>query len=120
MTWSTDLAAYAQGRAKQIAANCELGHDPNGNAPAYGENLFMGSGDGFTPLSAAQTWYDERKAYHNEAVSQSNVQNVGHYTQMVWKASLHLGFGKAQCQDGTVVFVANYDPRGNIVGQKPF
>lgn len=45
---------------------------------------------------------------------------AGHFTQLVWKASVELGFGKADIdRDGMKCsyYVARYRPRGNMGGQ---
>ena len=47
----------------------------------------------------------------------------GHYTQIVWRKSLELGCGVATCQNGQDtedIWICNYSPAGNIVGQAPY
>lgn len=41
---------------------------------------------------------------------------TGHFTQVVWKGSKEVGFGKAHGKDGRVVVVGNYHPPGNVMG----
>jgi hypothetical protein len=41
----------------------------------------------------------------------------GHFTQMIWKDSQELGMGLARSKNGRVIVVANYNPRGNYIGQ---
>ena len=47
-----------------------------------------------------------------------NVSNrlkfAGHFTQVVWKASIILGVGKATSASGRRYVVARYKPRGNM------
>ncbi|MEY3405870.1 MAG: hypothetical protein RL161_1300, partial [Bacteroidota bacterium] len=38
----------------------------------------------------------------------------------VWSQTTHVGMAKAVCKDGSVLVVANYDPPGNYIGQKPY
>mgnify|MGYP003306650800 CR=1 FL=1 len=38
---------------------------------------------------------------------------LGHFTQVVWKASKLFGIAKAISSNGSIVIVANYDPPGN-------
>lgn len=40
----------------------------------------------------------------------------GHFTQVVWKESKELGVAMARNNSGQIFVVANYAPRGNIVG----
>ena len=45
---------------------------------------------------------------------------AANYTQLVWGATKQFGCGKAVCKDGTVIVICNYDPKGNVVGEKPY
>jgi Cysteine-rich secretory protein family len=45
------------------------------------------------------------------------MENVGHFTQVVWKSSKELGVGKAKSRSGRIYVVANYYPPGNYQGQ---
>lgn len=48
---------------------------------------------------------------------------VGHYTQIVWRTTTKVGAARwtFKSKDKTIVFiVANYDPPGNYLGQKPY
>ena len=42
---------------------------------------------------------------------------TGHFTQVVWKGTSEVGFGKAKDAKGLVIVVASYRPPGNIAGQ---
>lgn len=119
LQWSPALAAVAQRWAEHLARenNCELEHTQNNN---YGENLFAGSGPPFTALDAAQGWYSEIKQYKLRAVTGTNFHSTGHYTQMVWSTTARVGMGQASCPGGGTVIAAEYDPAGNIIGQKPY
>jgi len=37
-------------------------------------------------------------------------------TQLLWKSSTKMGVGVSKNSDGTYNVVANYDPRGNVIG----
>lgn len=41
--------------------------------------------------------------------------DIGHFTQLVWKNTQLVGFGKSFDDQGCVYIVANYFPPGNIV-----
>lgn len=116
LSWSTDAAAYIQNWVDQLAAtSCNLQHrQPN----QYGENLFMGS-MGYGVSDAVKAWDSEKKAYNGAPISPSNFSGVGHYTQMVWRSTTKVGCAKASC-NGMVIIGCNYDPPGNMIGQKPY
>jgi pathogenesis-related protein 1 len=45
---------------------------------------------------------------------------VGHYTQMIWHTTTHIGCGVSQCPDSSTLFVCQYHAGGNYVGELPF
>lgn len=109
----SQLTAYAQEWADNLASSGSFYHRPNSN---YGENLYMAGGS----LAAAcdgkpgvQAWYDEISMYNFGNGGFSGA--TGHFTQVVWKNSKKLGY--AQAFSGNRVYVvANYDPPGNSGG----
>lgn len=123
LQWSEELAEFAQKWADHLASEgCLMQHRPhNGEwAQKYGENIFWGSASSYTPLDASESWYSEIKEYKYDVVTMDNYYPTGHYTQMVWKNTTHVGIGVAICADGGIIIVANYDPAGNYIGQKPY
>jgi pathogenesis-related protein 1 len=124
VTWSKDLAAFAQKWADHLAETGELEHRPRTGewAQKFGENLAIDA----TALKGAGAWYGEKKDYEKGTPIPEDFSKftAGHYTQMVWKGTTKIGAGVAVVQkgkyQGQVVVVCNYDPRGNIIGQKPY
>jgi pathogenesis-related protein 1 len=116
LVWSPRLAAYAQQWADRLAA--EGGRTiRHRDQHTYGENLARGWGvDG---ARAAVLWLDEKKEYRGQPIDASDFARFGHYTQMVWRTTTHVGFGIARIGPSAIV-VANYSPPGNMVGQKPY
>ncbi|GER42868.1 pathogenesis-related gene 1 [Striga asiatica] len=114
LTWDDELASYASAyAAKRVSAGCGLVH----SGGRYGENLAEGTD--LTASQAVQMWVDEKQYYNYDDNSCSQV--CGHYTQVVWKATTHLGCAATKCSDGSNVFViCSYDPPGNYVGQRPY
>ena len=47
-------------------------------------------------------------------------EQIGHYTQMVWKESTHVGFGAAISKSLRIYVVAHYTPRGNMLDGHPY
>jgi len=122
VTWSKELAIYAQEWANHLAStNCSLQHRPSSGKwkRVYGENLFMGTAGTFGVADAVKSWEDEKKHYRGQTLDRSNWYDSGHYTQMVWRESQQIGCAKAECS-GNLIIVCNYDPPGNVLGQKPY
>lgn len=123
LQWSEDLAKFAQAWADNLAKNdCAFEHRPRSGewTQKYGENIFWGSASSYTALNATEGWYSEIKDYTYGPVQGNNFAVTGHYTQMVWKNSTHVGIGVATCSTGAILIVANYNPPGNYMGQKPY
>jgi len=123
LEWSNRLSSFAQSWAEKLAKDgCSMKHRPRTGewAQEYGENIFWGSDDSYTPLDASESWYEEISDYRYGTLDQSNWYNTGHYTQMIWNTTKKLGMGRAYCRNGEVIIVANYDPPGNIMGRKPY
>lgn len=119
LTWSNDLGRWAQAWANQLAANgCQLAHRPS-NADKYGENLYWGSGGPKTAAAVAAVWAAEKASYDHASNSCAQGQICGHYTQMIWSSTRYVGCGRATCNGGEV-WVCNYDPQGNFLGQSPY
>lgn len=129
LEWSDDLAFTAQNWADRIGRTGKIEHRPRSN---YGENLGWGTG-GYTGASAANAWLAEKAKYSPDAAAKPAPKKKGkgaakadsdgetaHYTQMVWSKSTMVGFGIATTKDGKTVVVANYNPRGNVEGEKPY
>jgi len=95
LEYDDGLAADAQ----TFAESCPTGHtDPNRGS--NGENLYWAASTGTapdTPYSAAvDAWYDEIKDYMWPQTFGATKSNgvVGHFTQVVWKATTKVGCGK--------------------------
>jgi uncharacterized protein YkwD len=111
--WNDTLAAYAANYSKL----CSTDHS---DSPIYGENLAYG---GFTnPGYYVYLWYNEIQNYdfNNPGFSDS----TGHFTQVVWEASLQIGCGWVY--DGCTSELGNsypnylaceYWPYGNVDGE---
>jgi len=122
LQWSTQLARFAQSWASKLAMDCKMDHRPTKGAWAqkYGENIFWGAGEEYTVLHASESWYSEIKDYKYGPIAGKNWYKTGHYSQMVWKNTTHVGMGMAVCGNGTILIVANYNPSGNFIGEEPY
>jgi pathogenesis-related protein 1 len=122
LRWSKEIAVYAQEWANHLASTtCQLEHRPRSGTwkQAYGENLFMGTAGYYNVADAVKAWEGEKTYYSGEPLDSSNWKDSGHYTQVVWKDTTHVGCATAECK-GNMLVVCNYDPPGNFLGQKPY
>ncbi|KAE8807165.1 PR-1a pathogenesis related protein (Hv-1a) [Hordeum vulgare] len=118
VSWSTKLQAYAQSYANQRIGDCKLQH----SGGPYGENIFWGSaGADWKAADAVKLWVDEKKDYDYGSNTCAGEKVCGHYTQVVWRASTSIGCARVVCNNNGGVFITcNYEPAGNVVGQKPY
>src|SRR5687767_10869403 len=95
VTWSKELAAYAQKWADRLAEKGDLEHRPADGewAQKYGENIAVN----LSALKGAEAWYAEIKDYEKGTAIPEDFSQFksGHYTQMVWKQTTKIGAGTA-------------------------
>ena len=84
------------------------------NQPAVRAKLALSS----NVAEVVGMWAAEASDYNHPTNTCSGI--CGHYTQIVWAATQHLGCGYRQCDGGGEIWVCNYDPRGNYYGQSPY
>jgi uncharacterized protein YkwD len=128
LTWSNELAEYALEWAKALETkyNCKMRHRPRKGeyAQKYGENLFIMYGAEPDIEIVLTNWGAEEKKYYNgEAIgSVKSNKPTGHYTQIVWKTTQKVGCARIKCAKTrpTYIWVCNYDPPGNWIGEKPY
>jgi len=110
------LCKYAQEWADKLAKENRFDHRSNSQ---YGENLYCSWSSnpkkGVSGDKAVESWYDEIKQHQFGTEPRS--MGTGHFTQVVWKNSKHLGIAKARSSSGKIIVVANYEPAGNFIGQ---
>lgn len=110
------ISQCAQQWANNIAARNCMQHRPNNK---YGENIYASFGkESVTGQEVVQSWYNEIKYYRFGQSQPSNFSQVGHFTQVVWKASTKVGVGIAK-NGRNIYVVCNYDPPGNFGGRYP-
>lgn len=117
LQWSDTLATHAQDWADTLQCRgCMLEHRPDND---YGENLAWASGTRLTPERVVAMWGEEKAFYDYDSNTCARGEVCGHYTQVVWRTSARVGCATARCGDSEV-WVCNYDPPGNWVGEKPY
>jgi pathogenesis-related protein 1 len=134
LTWSSQMSSYAQEWANYLANNngCKMQHRSAAgtNTLGVGENLYWASPvtwtDGrtevqaITPTQVANDWASEKPDYDYASNTCASGKICGHYTQMVWRTTTEVGCGMTICPDKGQIWVCNYNPPGNWVGQKPY
>jgi pathogenesis-related protein 1 len=135
LRWSAKLAGHAQNWADRMARDCNLRHRSDGR---YGENLGAAASNMGAPRSSPDQvvghWLAEKQCWKYGAFRKTDqcssscaarLQSTGcgHYTQAVWGGTRQVGCGRATCSKRGMdweFWVCNYDPRGNVVGEKPY
>ncbi|XP_061881181.1 Golgi-associated plant pathogenesis-related protein 1-like isoform X1 [Entelurus aequoreus] len=116
MALSQEVSAAAQLWADRLLASGAMRHSNT----ADGENIYTKWSSATIELTgkeAVDSWYSEINNYNWSRPGFSS--GTGHFTQVVWKESVHLGVGMAT--DGHQVFVVGqYRPAGNMNRQQHF
>ena len=127
MQWDPNLAALAAAWVAQCQdtdGNGLVDHSSQQsrtNAAGYsyvGENIYA-SGGTATAMGAVDLWASEKSSFTYPTTC-SGV--CGHYTQIVWRDSLHVGCALHTCTglQYPATIVCNYGPGGNYQGQAPY
>lgn len=117
LRWSNDLAKYAQQWADELASKgCEMKHRP---PDKYGENIYWSSGMSNQSDNVVDSWASEIEFYNEKKNSCHTGEVCGHYTQVVWCSTKEVGCGMATCGNEEI-WVCNYNPPGNWVGERPY
>jgi hypothetical protein len=121
LAWDPALAAAASAYARELVVRGRLEHSPAGTRPNQGENLWMGTHARYSLEAMARGWAAEKRIFRRgifpDVSSSGKWADVGHYTQMIWRGTTHVGCALAQGR-GWDYLVCRYSPPGNIVGQR--
>lgn len=115
LAWSEELAEVAQDWANRLALdNDGLRHrQPN----RYGENLYWIHGRPATPIEVVAAWGGEEELYH--PAKNNWWPDAAHFSQLVWRTTERVGCAVAR-RGAAEWWVCNYDPPGNVKGQRPY
>ena len=123
LQWDAELAERAQGWAKYLATSGKFEHSPNiPGQPLEGENIWGGTKGAFFPEDMVGLWISE-KADFVEGVFPANsrtgrVQDVSHYTQLVWRRTEAVGCAMSGNGEDEIM-VCRYSQPGNLHGYDP-
>ena len=123
LRWNPQLAESAGQWADRLARSHRFEHAPENQITPQGENLWAGTRNYFPPESMVSAWAHERK-YFKQGIfpdnsTTGNVEDVGHYTQLVWRTTTEAGCAVAHNSDDDIL-VCRYSQAGNYIGERPF
>lgn len=117
LKWDAKLASDAAAWAKHMASTGDFDHATD---VEEGENLWMGTKGRSSPEQMVGAWIDEKRDFKPgrfPAVTKTNdVDDVGHYTQLIWRATTKVGCAIAVSAENDFL-VCRYSPAGNVQGQ---
>lgn len=126
LDWDDDLRQSAQ----TLAARCVYEHDTDIDGGGYGQNIGYGVQSNDVGVMITNMMYNDEieffpTPYGQADPSMSEFDSWGHFSQIVWKATTHVGCATVVCDSlgnvdssGSVPFtVCNYSPVGNVGGE---
>ena len=135
LQWDDAAALFAQRQAEK----CLFQHSSAASRRAersggLGENLAMGGTSAGAVEAESAEWqkvrvsagfrhWCEEAAWYNSTTRVCRARSghsCGHYTQVVWAATTHVGCAVALCPSQHWILVCNYAPPGNTQGKNPF
>lgn len=124
MRWNNALAADAAKWASHLVRVGHLVHykEAPDDWDPQGENLWAGTKGYYSPEAMVGLWIAEKRNYRPgifPANSRTgNLEDVGHYTQLIWRSSREVGCAIARGgQDDFLV--CRYAEGGNVIGERP-
>jgi len=124
LRWSDTLAAGARDWAEKLAREGRFEHSAhNREQPQYGENLALSTGEP-SATDLVELWGGEKSDFIAGArfpniARSGDWASVGHYSQLVWRASTEVGCGIRRGAVATLL-VCRYAPAGNWIGEIPY
>lgn len=123
LRWSPALAASAEQWAGHLAATGGFEHAPEKDDAPEGENLWAGTRGRYALEEMTGAWIREKKFFQPGLFPANSTtgdyEDVGHYTQLVWRNTGEVGCAMATSRSEDVL-VCRYSHAGNYRGQRPF
>jgi hypothetical protein len=122
LIWNPALAQSAQRWADHLASSGRFEHAPENLYAPEGENLWAGTKGYFAPEAMVDAWIREKQFFRlgvfPDNSTTGRVEDVGHYTQMIWRATTEVGCAEATSADEDIL-VCRYTEAGNYRGERP-
>jgi hypothetical protein len=124
LKWDPVLARSARDWAEYLARSGKFEHskDDPWYADPEGENLWAGTVGYFQPESMVGLWTAEKRDFKPGVFPNNSrdgqVENVSHYTQLIWSRTGSVGCALAPGKEEDVL-VCRYSEAGNVLGQRP-
>ncbi len=124
LAWDAKEAAEAADWARHLAEIGDMVHSGDENEAidaesGQGENLFAGTRGAYAIEKMIGLWADEKRQLSKLKSWEEDLHAVGHYTQMVWSTTTHVGCAVASGKREDFL-VCRYSPPGNIDGRAPY
>ncbi len=121
LVWDARLAADASSYATELAQTGRWGHSRPDQRLGQGENLWTGTRAAFGVMDMIGSWTSEKIMFRSGVfpyVSRSGSwHDVGHYTQIVWPTTTHVGCGLRSSAHWDYL-VCRYSSPGNVIGNR--
>ena len=122
LSWNPALAQSAQQWADYLASTGRFEHAPENPYAPEGENLWAGTKGYFAPEAMVDAWIREKRFFRPGVFPDNSttgrVEDVGHYTQLIWRATTEVGCAEAASADEDIL-VCRYTEAGNYKGERP-
>jgi hypothetical protein len=123
LSWNPALVQTAQQWADYLAATGRFEHAPENRYQPEGENLWAGTKGFYAPEAMVDAWVREKKYFRPglfpDNSTTGKMEDVGHYTQLVWAATHEVGCAQAKSASEDIL-VCRYAEAGNYRGEQPF
>ena len=123
LRWNPSLAASAERWAEHLASTGKFEHARENPDAPEGENLWAGTRGRFSPEAMTGAWIREKQHFQPGRFPDNSktgrVEDVGHYTQLVWRDTRDVGCAIATSGQEDIL-VCRYAHAGNYRGERPF
>ena len=122
LSWNPALALSARQWADYLASTGRFEHAPENRYAPEGENIWAGTKGYFAPEAMVDAWIREKRFFQPGVFPDNSttgrVEDVGHYTQVIWRATTEVGCAEATSADEDIL-VCRYAEAGNYKGERP-